>query len=402
MYPSIKRLSVIIFPACIISLTACGDAKTTETTTTTTETTTTTTIMTDTTGQAKLADASGFERTIDGKQTQLYVLKNKNGMQITITNYGGHLVSALVPDKTGKLTSVVLGFDNYEGFKKSAGSFYGATIGRYGNRIAKGKFTLEGKEYTLAINNAPNSLHGGRKGFDQVVFDGKQTNPQTVELTYLAKDMEEGYPGNLQTKVTYHLTDDNAIQISYEATTDKTTVVNLTNHAYYNLNGEGNGDILGHQVKINADNYTPVDRTLIPTGKIESVKGTPFDFTTAKALGKDIDADNQQIKFGPGYDHNYALNKHTIKDVVATVVGDKSGIQMDIYTEEPGLQFYSGNFMAGANTIRGGAKDGKRTAFAMETQHFPDAPNQPNFASTVLKPGQVYKTQTIYKFSVKK
>jgi aldose 1-epimerase len=322
-------------------------------------------------------------------------------MQVAITNYGGHLVSALVPDKTGKLVSVVLGFDNMEGFQKAAGNFYGATIGRYGNRIAKGKFTLEGKEYTLAINNNPNSLHGGRKGFDKVVFDAKQTNPQTVELTYLSKDMEEGYPGNLQTKVTYHLTDNNAIEISYEATTDKTTVVNLTNHSYFNLNGEGNGTILDHQVKINADGYTPVDKTLIPTGVIEPVKGTPFDFSKTKTIGQDITADNQQIKFGPGYDHNFVLNKHNIKTSIATVTGDKTGIVMDIYTEEPGLQFYSGNFMNGSNAIRGGGKDGLRSAFAMETQHFPDAPNQPNFASTTLKPGQVYKTQTIYKFTAK-
>jgi len=355
--------------------------------------------MTDTTIQ--LPAASGFERTIDGKQTHLYVMKNKKGMQVAVTNFGGHLVSVLLPDKAGKLTSVVLGFDNLEGYQKSASAFYGATIGRYGNRIANGKFTLEGQEYHLFINNRPNTLHGGKKGFNDVVWDGKQINGQTVELTYLSKDMEEGFPGNLTTKVTYHLTDDNAIQISYEATTDKTTVVNLTNHAYFNLNGEGSGTILDHSVKIDADNYTPVDKTSIPTGKIEPVKETPFDFTDFTAIGKNIHADNEQIKFGGGYDHNFALNKHTIKTPVAKVKGDKSGIEMDVYTEEPGLQFYTGNFMSGRNIIRGGKNDARNTAFAMETQHFPDAPNQPAFASTTLKPGQVYKTQTIYKFTAK-
>lgn len=391
MHLTIKHLSAIILPACILSLASCSQPSSKNSKTT----------MADTTAQAALPAASGFEKTIDGKPTHLYVLKNKKGMEVAVSNYGGHLVSALVPDKAGKLISVVLGFDNIEGFQKAASSYYGATIGRYGNRIAKGKFTLDGKEYPLFKNDGPNTLHGGKKGFNNVVWDGKQVDPQTVQLTYLSKDMEEGFPGNLKTKVTYHLTDDNAIQISYEATTDKTTVVNLTNHSYFNLNGEGSGTILDHTVQIDADNFTPVDKTLIPTGKLEPVKGTPFDFTTAKTIGKDIDVDNQQIKYGPGYDHNFALNKHDINTPVATVTGDKSGIEMQVYTDEPGLQFYTGNFMAGKNTIRGGQKDDHRTAFAMETQHFPDAPNQPTFASTILKPGQVYKTQTIYKFTAK-
>jgi aldose 1-epimerase len=391
MHLVIKNLSALFFPACVLSLVACSQPTSKANTKT----------MTDTTTHAALPPSSGFERTIDGKPTHLYVLKNKKGMQVAVTNYGGHLVSALVPDKTGKLVSVVVGFDNIEGFQKASSSYYGGTIGRYGNRIGKGKFTLEGKEYHLALNNGPNSLHGGKKGFNDVVWDGKQVNPQTVEMTYLSKDMEEGYPGNLTSKVTFHLTDDNAIQISYEATTDKTTVVNLTNHAYFNLNGEGSGTILNHTAQIDADNFTPVDKTLIPTGKLEPVKGTPFDFNTAKTIGKDINVDDQQIKYGPGIDHNFALNKHTIKTPVAKVVGDKSGIEMDVYTEEPGLQFYTGNFMGGKNTIRGGKKDDYRTAFAMETQHFPDAPNQPQFATTTLKPGQVYKTQTIYKFTAK-
>jgi aldose 1-epimerase len=390
MYRSIKLLSALILPTCILTLAACNQPASKTSTT-----------MTDSTAQVALPSAAAFEQTIDGKPTHLYTLKNAKGMQVALTNYGGHLVSALVPDKAGKLVSVVLGFDSLEGYKKALGNYYGATIGRYGNRIAKGKFTLDGKEYHLFINNTPNSLHGGKKGFNDVVWDAKQVDPQTVEMTYLSKDMEEGYPGNLTSKVTFHLTDDDAIQINYEATTDKTTVVNLTNHAYFNLNGEGSGTILDHIVKIDADNFTPVDKTLIPTGKIEQVKGTPFDFTTPKTIGKDIDADNQQIKYGPGIDHNFALNKHDIKTPIATVTGDKSGITMEVYTEEPGLQFYTGNFMDASHAIRGGKKDGHRTAFAMETQHFPDAPNQPNFASTTLKPGQVYKTETIYKFSAK-
>ena len=388
MHFSIKKLPALVIPACILSLAVYSQTPKTSTT------------MTDN-APIGIPATAGFERTIDGKPTHLYVLKNKKGMEVALTNYGAHLVSALVPDKAGKLVSVVLGFNDIEGFQRSASSYYGGTIGRYGNRIAKGKFTLDGKEYHLALNNMPNTLHGGKKGFNEVVWDGKQVNGQTAEFTYLSKDMEEGFPGNLNVKVTFHLTEDDAIQISYEATTDKTTVVNLTNHAYFNLNGEGSGTILNHTVQIDADNFTPVDKGLIPTGKLEPVKGTPFDFTKPKEIGKDINADDQQIKYGPGIDHNFALNKHTIKTPVAKVTGDKSGIEMEVYTEEPGLQFYTGNFMGGKNTIRGGKKDEYRTAFAMETQHFPDAPNQPQFASTTLKPGQVYKTETIYKFTAK-
>nr|WP_294946468.1 aldose epimerase family protein [uncultured Mucilaginibacter sp.] len=358
--------------------------------------------MTDSTTTAatvQLPPATGFERTIDGKKTELFILKNKNGAEAAITNYGAHLVSLLVPDKDGKMTDVVLGFNDIEGFQKSAGSYYGATIGRYGNRLGKAKFTLEGKEYKLFANNGPNTLHGGKKGFDSMVWDAKQTDSATVELSYLSKDMEEGYPGNLKVKVVYTLTDDNAIKVSYEATTDKTTVVNLTNHAYFNLNGQGTGSILDHSVKIDADAYTPVDSTLIPTGKIEPVKGTPFDFTTPATIGSRIAEDNIQLKDGKGYDHNYVLNKHDISTPIATVIGDKSGIKMEVFTEEPGLQFYTGNFMNGSNTLKGGAKDEYRNAFAMETQHYPDSPNQPTFPTTTLKPGAVYKTVTIYKFS---
>lgn len=361
-----------------------------------------TTTMTDsTTKTAALPPAAGFEQKIDGKETHYFILKNKKGASAAITDYGAHLLGLLVPDKDGKLTDVVLGFDKIEDYKKAHTAYYGATIGRFGNRIAGGKFKMDGKEYTLFKNNGPNTLHGGEKGFDSVVWDAKQTDSATVELTYLSKDMEEGFPGNLKVKVIYALTDDNALKVSYEATTDNNTVVNLTNHSYFNLNGQGSGTALDHLVQIDADGYTPVDTTLIPTGKIEPVKGNPFDFTKPATIGSRIEQDNAQLKAGKGYDHNYVLNKHTISTPIATVIGDKSGIKMEVFTEEPGLQFYTGNFMTGSNTLFGGKTDGHRTAFAMETQHFPDSPNQPNFPSTELKPGAVYKTQTIYKFSVK-
>ncbi|WP_302899681.1 aldose epimerase family protein [Mucilaginibacter sp. BT774] len=357
--------------------------------------------MKDSITYTKLPADSAFEKTIDGKQTHLFVLKNKNGMEAAITNYGGRLVALLVPDSAGKMIDVSVGMGNVDDYVKSSERYYGATIGRYGNRIAKGHFTLEGKQYTLATNNAPNSLHGGKKGYQDVVWDAKKINDQTLELTYLSKDMEEGYPGNLKVKVTYSLTDDNGFKCSYEATTDKVTVVNLTNHAYFNLNGEGSGTILDHLVQIKANNYTPVDSTLIPTGKIEPVKGTPFDFTTPVTIGARINDANEQLKNGKGYDHNFVLDKHTLADPIAIVKGDKTGIVMEIYTEEPGMQFYSGNFMHSKNTMKYGDKDYYRSAFAMETQHYPDSPNQPQFPSTVLKPGQTYKTESLYKFKTK-
>ena len=346
----------------------------------------------------KLPADSGFEKTIKGKQTHLFVLKNKNGMEAAITNYGGRLVSLLVPDRAGKMIDVVVGCGSIEGYIKAGPSFYGATIGRYGNRIAKGHFTLDGKQYSLFINNWPNSLHGGNEGFDRKVWDAKKMDGQTLELTYVSKDMEEGYPGTLSVKVVYKLTNNNALKISYQATTDKTTVVNLTNHSYFNLNGEGNGTILNHTMQLDADSYTPVNATLIPIGKIEPVKGTPFDFTMPAAIGAHINDANDQIKNGKGYDHNFVLNKHSFATPVATVKGDKTGIVMKVYTEEPGIQFYSGNFMGGANTMKYGEKDKYRAAFALETQHFPDSPNQPQFPSTTLNPGQTYKTETMYKF----
>ena len=344
--------------------------------------------------------ASSFERSIDGKQTGLYTLKNKNGVQAFFTNYGGRLVSLVMPDKKGRMTDVVVGFDDVDKYRKSTEPYFGATIGRFGNRIAKGRFTLDGKEYQLSVNNGLNTLHGGKKGFQDVVWDAEQPNDRTVIFSYLSKDMEEGFPGNLNVKVTYTLTDDNTLQMDYRATTDKKTVVNLTNHAFFNLNGEGSGSILDHTLQINADRYTPVDTALIPLGNHQPVAGTPFDFTRLTKIGARINAGNEQLANGKGYDHNFVLNKDQSKGLAkaAIVTGDKSGIVMEIYTEEPGLQFYSGNFMQGKNIFKTGSKDDFRTAFALETQHFPDSPNQPAFPSTVLNPGEEYHTRSEYRF----
>ncbi|MGN6401031.1 MAG: aldose epimerase family protein [Flavisolibacter sp.] len=351
-----------------------------------------------------LPDKKGFQDTIDGKQTDLYILKNKNGMTAAITNYGGRLVSLLVPDKNGRLTDVVVGFSNVKNYINSTEPYFGATIGRVGNRIAKGKFSLDGKRYTLFTNNGPNTLHGGKKGFQAVVWEASQPNDTSLILRYLSKDGEEGFPGNLDVKVTYSLTSDNGFKCDYEATTDKKTVVNLTNHAFFNLNGEGSGTINNHVLQVNAGRYTPVDATLIPTGKIETVSGTPFDFTKPTTIGARVNDNNEQLQFGKGYDHNFVLRAadDTVLRHAATIIGDQSGIEMDIYTEEPGLQFYGGNFMQGKNSFKSGAKDDYRTAFALETQHFPDAPNQPSFPSIVLEPGKTYHTVSVYRFTVKK
>ncbi|KLT66980.1 aldose epimerase family protein [Pedobacter sp. BMA] len=345
--------------------------------------------------------ADSFKKEIDGKQVALYTLKNKHDAEATFTNYGGRLVSLIVPGKDGKPVDVVVGFKSVGDYEKATEPYFGATIGRFGNRIAKGKFTLEGKTYSLFTNNGQNTLHGGKKGYQYVVWDASQPNTNTLVLHYLSKDGDENFPGNLDVKVTYTLTDDNELKMDYEAKTDKTTVVNLTNHAFFNLNGDGSGTILNHEAQIFADEYTPVDSTLIPTGKIEKVTGTPFDFTKPLTIGARIEDQNEQLKFGKGYDHNYVLNKTKGMGMfhAAKIKGDVSGIVMDIYTQEPGLQFYSGNFMQSKNTFKTGAKDDFRTAIAVETQHFPDSPNQPGFPTTVLKPGQVYKTSSIYKFS---
>lgn len=391
---SVKCITAGLFAAGIAGLTACNQTQKPGTATTTPDSAA---------HQVTYAipAAAGFETTVEGKKTDLYVLKNKKGMQAALTNFGGRLVSLLVPDKQGKMIDVVEGFDSVKTYQEAADAFYGATIGRYGNRIGKGQFTLEGKKYQLTINNGANTLHGGKVGFDSHVWDAKKLDDQSLEINYLSKDGDQGFPGNLKVKVIYALQDDNSLKITYEATTDKPTVVNLTNHAYWNLNGCGSGSILSHALQIDADSYTPVDTALIPTGKLASVKGTPFDFNAITAIGVRIEQDNIQLKNGKGYDHNFVLNKHDMTKPITTVIGDKTGIEMQVYTQEPGIQFYSGNFMAGKHIVKGGAKDDHRTGFCLETQHYPDAPNQPSFPSTELKPGQVYKTVSIYKFSVK-
>jgi aldose 1-epimerase len=342
-----------------------------------------------------------FQATIEGKQTDLYLLNNDKGMQAAITNYGGRIVSLLVPGKNDAITDVVLGFDSLQQYQQSSQKYFGAIIGRYGSRIAKSRFKLDGKEYNLYPNNGQNTLHGGKKGFQYIVWDAKKIGNNVLELTYLSKDMEEGYPGNLDVKVIYTLTNNNELNISYYATTDKKTIVNLTNHAFFNLNGPASGNANNHLLFINADSYIPVDSSLIPLGKVEPVVNTPFDFRELTVLGKYLESDNEQIKNGRGYDHNFVLNVNKENSLcsAAMVIGDKSGIVMEVLTEEPGLQFYGGNNLNSTNIIRGGGKDDFRIAFCLETQHFPDSPNQPMFPSTVLEPGEIYKTSTVYRFS---
>lgn len=342
---------------------------------------------------------SDFVSEVEGKPTALYVLKNKNGAEACITNYGGRLVSVMVPDKNGKMTDVVLGYDNIGQYVQSDGN-YGALIGRYGNRINQGKFTLDDIEYTLPQNNGAHCLHGGPQGYHARMWDAKQLNDQALELTYLSKDGEAGFPGNLDIKVTYTLTDDNAVGIKYEATTDKKTVVNLTNHSYFNLSGVPGSDVLDQLVMINADNYTPVDSTLIPVG-ISPVDGTPLDLRTPVAVGKQINDPFQQLQFGRGYDLNWVLNTNGDKNVLAAkAYSPTSGIALEVYTNEPGIQFYTGNFMDGKDTGKHGVLYPHRGALCLETQHYPDSPNHPDFPSVVLNPGEKYLSECIYKFTV--
>ena len=344
-----------------------------------------------------------FEKTIDGKRTSLYFLKNANGMQAAITNYGGRLVGLLVPFANGDLTDVVLGFDNIDQYQTSTEPYFGAIIGRYGNRIANGQFTLDGKDYHLLKNNGPNTLHGGKKGFQDVVWDATLIGDHVLELTYLSKDMEEGFPGNLSVKVTYTLTNDNQLKIEYEATTDKKTVISLTNHSFFNLDGEHNRrTINNHLLTIYADHYLPVNSNMIPTGETASVINTPFDFTKAVLIGKDIDTDDDQIRNSNGYDHTFVLNEDKENSLkLAAVVTGENDITMEVLTEEPGMQLYTGNFLQSKNSLRGGGKDDFRTALCLETQHFPDSPNHPDFPTTVLQPGDIYRTSSVYRFPKK-
>jgi aldose 1-epimerase len=346
---------------------------------------------------------SAFGKPEGEKATQLYRLKNKNGLEAAITDYGATLVSLKVPDRQGKLADVILGYDDASGYQKTT-AYLGAIVGRYGNRIAKGKFILNGVTYTLATNNGPNHLHGGVTGFSKKFWQARESaTGNSLTLSYTSKDGEEGYPGNLSVTVTYTLTDQNELRIDYSATTDKATVVNLTNHAYFNLTGDPQKDILQHQLMLHASRFTPVDSGLIPTGELRSVKGTPFDFTKSIAIGARIGQDDEQLKRGGGYDHNFVLDKGKTEQPVkvAEVYEPVSGRLLEVSTTEPGIQFYTGNSLGGPPKGKGGIAYRPRAAFCLETQHFPDSPNHPEFPSTTLNPGQRYRTTTIYRFSVR-
>jgi len=341
-----------------------------------------------------------FQTVLDGKPIDLYTLKNANDMVVKITNYGGKIVQILVPNRKGKLGDVVLGYETIEGFINGSPSM-GALIGRYANRIAKGEFILNGKKYKLATNNGPNHLHGGNKGFRFKVWDAKQVDDHALKLSYLSVGGEEGYPGSLMVKVTYSLTDENDLQIDYYAVTDKPTVLNLTNHAFFNLAGEGSGSVFDHELLINADFYTPTDETNIPTGEISPVKGTPFDFTQTTKIGARINEKDEQLKFGNGYDHNFVVNKSDKPlAFAARVYESTTGRVMEVFTTEPGLQLYTGNFLSDKDIGKAGKKYPARSAFCLESQHYPDSPNHNNFPSTELNPGEEFRSTTIYKFSV--
>lgn len=345
-----------------------------------------------------------FKKIVDEKQTNLYVLTNANGCELTITNYGAKIVSLMVPDKNGTLLDVVTGHSSIDDYLKSTEPYFGAICGRVANRIAKGEFVLDGKTYNLPINNGPNSLHGGIKGFNAVVWDVKETLTNSIKLQYLSKDGEEGYPGNLTVTVTYTLTNDNSVVIDYKATTDKLTILNLTNHSYFNLSGVGDPTIYDHIVTINADKYLPTDDTAIPLGDAEMVEGTPMDFREPQTIGSRIDDDFQQLEFGNGYDHNYVLNKKFNNEFsfCARCESPKSGIIMEVYSTEPGLQLYTGNWMTDKLDGKNGLKYPKRSAVCFETQHFPDSVNRPDYPTTELHPGETYKSKTSFKFSINK
>ena len=337
----------------------------------------------------------------DGTAVELYTLTNARGMQAEITTYGGAVVSLTAPDRAGKFADVVMGMDSLEGYRGQS-KYFGALVGRYGNRIAHAKFTLEGKTYALPKNDGANTLHGGLKGFDKHVWKAAPGEGASLELTYLSKDGEEGFPGNLSAKVVYTLTDNNELKIEYTATTDKPTVLNLTNHSYFNLAGPGGGDVLQHEVQIDADRFTPVDAGLIPTGELRAVKGTPFDFTKPTAIGARIGQSDEQLKLGNGYDHNFILNKGNGGLTRAAVVHEpKTGRVLEVLTTEPAVQFYTGNFLDGKDRGKGGKVYAFRGAFCMETQHYPDSPNHPAFPTSELKPGATYHTVTVFRFSAR-
>ncbi len=393
--PKPRRTLVLMVPALfLLGATSCTSAKVTKATMTPTIT------------------SAPFGTAPDGKPVTIYTMKNSHGIEVRAMTYGGIIQSILTPDKTGKLGDIVLGFDSLGGYTSPAYiahlPYFGAIIGRYANRIAKGRFTLDGKQYRLPLNNGPNSLHGGTKGFNERVWDATPFQSDTavgVVLTYTSPDGQEGYPGTMHVQVTYTLTNANDLVVDYLATTDKPTIVNLTQHSYFNLENDGRTNILTHRIMINADSFTPIDSTEIPTGQILPVAGTPFDFRTPHEIGERIDEDNQQLKFASGYDDNWVLNK-TPKDpatgltVAAEVWAPTSGRTLEVLTDQPGLQFYTGNFLDGTIVGKDGIVYGHRAAFTLETQHFPDSPNHPNFPSTVLTPGEQFRSRTIFRFGV--
>ena len=351
--------------------------------------------------EIRLLDKSGFNKVIDGHPVDLFRLTNKYGMVTEITNYGGRVVTLWVPDKAGKFTDIVLGYETLDGYLNSNEAYFGALIGRYGNRIANGRFSLNDQEYFLAANNAANHLHGGVKGFNVIVWKANQIDSSTLELNYKSVDGEEGYPGNLDIKVIYTLSDENELKVEYWATTDKSTPVNLTHHSFFNLHGDGRGSIADHKLQINANTYTPVDDGLIPTGEFASVQGTPMDFRLAKAIGKDIDKNSKQLVYGNGYDLNWIINQNSEGlNFAAKVVEPRSSRVMEVYTNEPGIQFYTGNFLNGSDIGKNNRPYRSREAFCLETQHYPDSPNHSNFPNTILKPGEKYYSICIYRFAI--
>ena len=343
-----------------------------------------------------------FGETQDGEEIHLYRLTNSDGLRVEIITYGAIIVSMEVPDRDGKLADVVLGFDTLPGYLETH-PYFGAVVGRYANRIAKGQFTLNDVEYTLATNNGENHLHGGLQGFDKAVWQARELQNDAglgVELSYLSADGEEGYPGDLSTRVIYTLTNKNELKVDYYATTDKPTILNLTQHTYFNLSGQGTGTVLDHHIMINADHFTPVDEGLIPTGEVRPVAGTPFDFRQATAIGSRIGQDNEQLRFGGGYDHNFVLNKSADSlELAARVTESGSGRVMEVHTSEPGVQFYTGNFLDGSMLGKSGRAYQHRHGFCLETQHFPNSPNEPSFPSVVLSPEETYRHTTVFKFS---
>ncbi len=377
------KLKELTLMAGLVAMTACTQKQNTELT-------------------ASGLDRNKFQTEVDGKQTDLFTLKNQNGMEVCVTNFGGRIVSIMVPDRNGELRDVVLGFDNVQDYIDNSTDF-GASIGRYANRIANGRFTLNDKEYQLPLNNFGHCLHGGPKGFQYRVYDAKQIDPETLELTYTAADGEEGFPGNITCKVTMNLKEDNAIDIQYEAETDAPTIINMTNHSYFNLDGDAASNS-EHLLTVNADEFTPVDSTYMTTGEILPVEGTPMDFRTPTPIGARIDNfDYEQLKNGNGYDHNWVLNtKGDVTVKCATLMSPKSGIVLDVYTTEPGIQVYTGNFLDGTLTGKRGIVYNKRASVCLETQKYPDTPNKPEWPSATLNPGEKYTSRCIYKFSVDK